>query len=221
VAAVHRARLAVLAQPGRASGGGGRGAGAGVAAGWLARRDAGRHTDLAEGVPSRADRGGSRGVGEGEEGHRAAGVYLTRPAGHRKQVWEMDHKQLPILVMPPRGAACCSWLTTVIDDATRVLAGWAIALTPHAGTVLTAVRMALLHDRARGPFGAIPAQGGSTVPGVRRRGGPRRVRRAEHRPAAAAVPAAGKQYWCTVGSNCVVFVPAVRCPSARASACRS
>jgi putative transposase len=60
--------------------------------------------------------------------------------------------------MPPRGAACCPWLTTVIDDATRVLAGWAIALTPHTGTVLTAVRMALVHDPARGPFGAIPAQ---------------------------------------------------------------
>ena len=42
--------------------------------------------------------------------------------------------------------------------ATRVLAGWAIALTPHAGTVLTAVRMALVHDPARGPFGAIPAR---------------------------------------------------------------
>jgi hypothetical protein len=95
---------------------------------------------------------------EGEEGRRAAGVYLTRPVGHRNEVWEMDHKQLPILVMPPRGAACCPWLTTVIDDATRALAGWAIALTPHAGTVLTAVRMALVHDPARGPFGAIPAR---------------------------------------------------------------
>jgi putative transposase len=70
----------------------------------------------------------------------------------------MDHKQLPILVMPSRGAACCPWLTTVIDDATRVLAGWATALTPHTGTVLTAVRMALVHDPARGPYGAIPAR---------------------------------------------------------------
>ncbi len=95
---------------------------------------------------------------EGEEGQQAAGVYPARPAGHRNQTWEMDHKQLPILVMPPRGAACCPWLTSVIDDATRVLAGWAIALTPHTGTVLTAVRMALVHDPARGPFGAIPAQ---------------------------------------------------------------
>jgi len=158
VAAVHRARQAVLASPAAP-------------------------VVLAAGVPVPASlRDGWRGAtpvairtlqkafcreltaaeaaawAEGEEGHRAAGVYLTRPAGHRNQVWEMDHKQLPILVMPPRGAACCPWLTTVIDDATRVLAGWAIALTPHAGTVLTAVRMALVHDPARGPFGAIPAR---------------------------------------------------------------
>jgi putative transposase len=158
VAAVHRARQAVLASP-----------------------DA--PVVLAAGVPVPASlRDGWRGAppvairtlqqafrreltaaeaaawAEGKAGQRAAGVYLTRPAGHRNQVWEMDHKQLPILVMPPRGAACCPWLTTVIDDATRVLAGWAIALTPHAGTVLTAVRMALVHDPARGPFGAIPAR---------------------------------------------------------------
>ena len=158
MAAVHRARVAVLASP-----------------------DA--PVVLAAGVPVPASlRDGWRGAppvtertlqrafrreltaaeaaawAEGEEGQRAAGVYLTRPAGHRNQTWEMDHKQLPILVMPPRGAACCPWLTTVIDDATRVLAGWAIALTPHTGTVLTAVRMALVHDPARGPFGAIPAQ---------------------------------------------------------------
>nr|BFE29687.1 hypothetical protein GCM10010200_019380 [Actinomadura rugatobispora] len=93
----------------------------------------------------------------GEEGRRAAGVYLTRPAGRRNQTWELDHKQLPILVLPPRGPAVCPWLTTVVDDGTRALVGWAIALTPHAGTVLTAIRMALVYDPARGPFGAVPA----------------------------------------------------------------
>jgi putative transposase len=133
VAAVHRARSAVLANP-----------------------DA--PVVLAAGVPVPASlRDGWRGAAPvairtlqkafrreltaaeaaawavGEQGQRAAGVYLTRPAGHRNQTWEMDHKQLPVLVMPPRGAACCPWLTSVIDDATRVLAGWAIALTPHAG----------------------------------------------------------------------------------------
>jgi putative transposase len=94
---------------------------------------------------------------EGEEGRRAAGVYLTRPASGRNQVWELDHTNLPIVVLPPRGPAVRPWLTTVIDDSTRALVGWAIALTPHAGTVLTALRMALVPDEQRGPFGAVPA----------------------------------------------------------------
>lgn len=96
---------------------------------------------------------------EGEAGYRAAQVYLTRPSAPRGSVWEMDHKNLPILVLPPRGAtAVTPWLTTVIDEGSRALVGWAISLTPHSGTVLTAVRMALCHDPERGPFGAVPAR---------------------------------------------------------------
>jgi putative transposase len=30
-------------------------------------------------------------------------------------------------------------------------------ITPHAGSVLTALRMALTHDPDRGPYGAVPA----------------------------------------------------------------
>ncbi|OOC52444.1 MULTISPECIES: Mu transposase C-terminal domain-containing protein [Nocardiopsis] len=93
----------------------------------------------------------------GENARRNADVYLTRPPSVRNQVWEADHKQLPILVMPPRGAPVRPWMTTVLDDATRALVGWAITLTPHAGTVLTAIRMGLVHDAERGPFGAVPA----------------------------------------------------------------
>lgn len=97
------------------------------------------------------------GWSSGEQARREAGVYLVRPAAHRNQVWEADHKKLPILVLPPRGPAVCPWLTTIVDDGTRALLGWALALTPHAGTVLTALRMALVCDAERGPFGAIPA----------------------------------------------------------------
>ena len=158
VAAVHRARSAVLASPGApvvlAAG---VPVPASLCAGWRGAPPVTMRT-LQRAFRRELTAAEASAWAEGEEGHRAAGVYLTRPAGHRNQVWEMDHKQLPILVMPPRGAACCPWLTTVVDDATRALAGWAIALTPHAGTVLTAVRMALVHDPARGPFGAIPAR---------------------------------------------------------------
>jgi putative transposase len=93
----------------------------------------------------------------GEDARRRREVYLRRGAVPRNQVWELDHKQLPILLLPPRGPAGKPWLTSVVDAGTRALAGYAIALYPSAGTVLTALRMALVHDPARGPFGGVPA----------------------------------------------------------------
>jgi putative transposase len=91
----------------------------------------------------------------GERGRRAKLVYLRRRATHRNQVWEGDHKNLPVLVLPPRGRATTPWVTMFIDDATRVIVGWAIALTPHAGTVLTALRMGMLPDDV-GPSCGVP-----------------------------------------------------------------
>jgi putative transposase len=102
---------------------------------------------------SAADRAAWR---TGEAGRRAAAVYLRRPDALRGRTWEMDHKQLPLLVMPPKGKALAPWLTTVADDGTRALLGWAIAVTPTSGTVLTAMRMALTHEPDLFPFGAVP-----------------------------------------------------------------
>lgn len=92
----------------------------------------------------------------GEAGRRAASVYLRRPEALRGRTWEMDHKQLPLLVLPPKGKAIAPWLTTVVDDGTRALLGWAIAVTPTSATVLTAMRMALVHESEVSPFGAVP-----------------------------------------------------------------
>ncbi|MFF1419881.1 Mu transposase C-terminal domain-containing protein [Streptomyces sp. NPDC058280] len=92
----------------------------------------------------------------GEAGRRAGSVYLRRPDALRGRCWEMDHKQLPILVLPPKGKALAPWLTTVVDDGTRALLGWAIATAPTSGTVLTAMRMALTHENDVSPFGAVP-----------------------------------------------------------------
>ncbi len=96
-------------------------------------------------------------LAEGEHARRRHEVYLRRPAVSRNQVWELDHKELPIVVLPPRGPACRPWLTSAVDAGTRALVGYAIALHPNAGTVLAALRMALVHDPGRGPFGAVPA----------------------------------------------------------------
>jgi putative transposase len=66
---------------------------------------------------------------KGEEARRALDVHPRRPPERRNRTWEMDHKDLPVLVLPPRGPAQRPWLTTIIDDGTRVLLGWAIGLT--------------------------------------------------------------------------------------------
>ncbi|MGC4832205.1 Mu transposase C-terminal domain-containing protein [Micromonospora sp. DT68] len=93
---------------------------------------------------------------KGDRARRARLVYLRRRGTHRNQVWEGDHKNLPILVLPPRGPATTPWVTMFTDDATRVIVGWAIALTPHAGTVLTALRMGVLPDDT-GPACGVPS----------------------------------------------------------------
>ncbi|MEV6348373.1 Mu transposase C-terminal domain-containing protein [Actinoplanes sp. NPDC051851] len=91
----------------------------------------------------------------GDRARRDKLVYLRRRGVHRNQVWEGDHKNLPILVLPPRGPATTPWVTMFVDDASRVIVGWAIALTPHAGTVLTALRMGMLPEDG-GPASGVP-----------------------------------------------------------------
>jgi len=154
VAAVHRAREAVL-------NGGGATAGAPVpeflVQGWLDAEPVARRTlsrvFAKEMTP--AERAAWK---RGENARREKLVYLARPASGRGQVWEMDHKQLPLLVLPPKGKAVCPWVTTIVDDGTRALLGWALALYPSSATVLAAMRMALVHESDRGPFGAVPSR---------------------------------------------------------------
>ncbi|MEU6720304.1 hypothetical protein ABZ897_53385 [Nonomuraea sp. NPDC046802] len=59
----------------------------------------------------------------GGRARRAKLVYLQRPATFRNQVWEGDHKNLPIVVLPPRGQAITPWVTMSLDDATRLSGG--------------------------------------------------------------------------------------------------
>ena len=107
---------------------------------------------------------------------------LKRPHRPRRAVWALDHKYLPTQALPPKGPAVTPWLTTIVDDGTRALIGWAISLTPHTGAVLTAIRMTLLYDdpartvwrggvpRCQGPRPRVPPVAGEG-PGRRRRHG--------------------------------------------------
>ena len=47
-------------------------------------------------------------------------------------------------------------MTLCIDAYSRLLTGWSLSLVPNAATVLTALRMGMLIDPARGEFGGLP-----------------------------------------------------------------
>ncbi|GGV45261.1 hypothetical protein GCM10010293_53150 [Streptomyces griseoflavus] len=152
IAALHWARQAVLA-------GDGTTAGAPVpsflAEGWTGARPVTLRT-LQRAFSQELTPAEQAAWRTGESGRRAAAVHLRRPDALRGRCWEMDHKQLPLVVLPPKGKAICPWMTTVVDDGTRALLGWAVAVTPTSGTVFTAMRMAMLHEPDLSPFGAVP-----------------------------------------------------------------
>jgi putative transposase len=98
-------------------------------------------------------------VAEGIEGQRRHSVYLRWEPHHRNERWEADHVELPVLVLPPRTTRPCRpWATLFIDTYSRLLMGWALALSPSSATVLAALRMGLVADPERGPFGGVPME---------------------------------------------------------------
>jgi putative transposase len=96
-------------------------------------------------------------VTEGVEGRRRHEVYLRWEPVCRNARWEADHKELPVLVTPPRGARGVKpWMTVFLDCYSRLIMGWALSLRPDSATVLAALRRGLVVDPARGPFGGVP-----------------------------------------------------------------
>jgi len=94
---------------------------------------------------------------EGAEGRRRHEVYLRWEPVCRNARWEADHKELPVLVTPPRGRRPVKpWVTAFLDCYSRLIMGWALSLRPDSGTVLAAMRRALVVDPERGPFGGVP-----------------------------------------------------------------
>ena len=105
---------------------------------------------------SPAERASAR---RGEAGRREHGLYLRYEAPHRNAVWQADHKQLPVLVVPPgRRRGRRPWVTLFLDDFSRAIMGWAVSLQPTSAEVLAALRDAILLDPAPGPFGGLPGR---------------------------------------------------------------
>jgi len=94
---------------------------------------------------------------EGAEGRRRHEVYLRWEPVCRNARWEADHKELPVLVTPPRGRRPVKpWVTAFLDCYSRLIMGWALSLRPDSATVLAAMRRALVVDPERGSFGGVP-----------------------------------------------------------------
>jgi putative transposase len=96
-------------------------------------------------------------ISHGAEGQRRHTVYLRWEATHRNQIWQADHKELPVQVLAPKAQKPAKpWVTLLLDAYSRLVMGWAVAPYPSAAAVLTALRMGMVVDAERGPFGGVP-----------------------------------------------------------------
>ncbi len=97
------------------------------------------------------------GLVSGERARRDFDTYLPRPSGRRHdECWEADHTQLAVHVRLPDGRVVMPWATLFLDQATRALLGWAIAVTASQESVLAALRTAIDVDAPNGPMGGVP-----------------------------------------------------------------
>jgi putative transposase len=91
----------------------------------------------------------------GEDGRRRYSVYRRWEPKARNDVWETDHQELEINVVPLRGRRLVRpWLTVIEDGFSRLVMGWALSLYPTTAEVLVAIREGIVIDPERGPWGA-------------------------------------------------------------------
>lgn len=96
------------------------------------------------------------GLAGGEREARKHDVFLARPQGWRNQVWEADHVQAPVRV-DVEGAARRPWVTWFLDGASNTIMG--VVVTPRhpaRGSVLAALRAAVVREEPFGPQGGLP-----------------------------------------------------------------
>lgn len=123
------------------------------------------------------------GLESGERARRDFDTYLPRPPGRRRNdCWEADHTQLAVHVVLPDGRVVMPWVTLFLDQATRVLLGWAVAVTASQESVLAALRAAIDVDVPNGPMGGVPVairfdNGKEFLAGPRRRRATQRLGR--------------------------------------------
>lgn len=89
---------------------------------------------------------------DGEDGRRRFSVYRRWEPAARNEVWEADHAQLDIRILPLRGKHLARpWLTVMQDAFSRLVMGWTLSLHPTTAEVLVAIREGIVVDPERGP----------------------------------------------------------------------
>jgi len=112
---------------------------------------------LARAVRREFSRGARGYVREGAGAWRKYELTLRWEPANRNDIWEADHKELAVLVIPPRHKhPVRPWVTLFLDAATRAVMGWSLSLRPTSAEVLAALRMAILEAPGDGPFCGVP-----------------------------------------------------------------
>lgn len=94
---------------------------------------------------------------DGEDGWRAHQVHLRWEAEARNQIWQADHKEIPVWVIPPHGTKPVkAWITVFLDCYSREVQGYAVNLIPTAADVMAALHAAIMPDPELGPGCGIP-----------------------------------------------------------------
>ncbi|GGM17180.1 Mu transposase C-terminal domain-containing protein [Nakamurella endophytica] len=71
-------------------------------------------------------------------------LVLRREAAHANDIWQADHTQLDVMVLDESGSPARPWLTAIVDDQSRAVAGYTVFLgEPTAVQTALALRQAI------------------------------------------------------------------------------
>ena len=83
--------------------------------------------------------------------HRGSAAYrdrfelvYRREAGRPNEMWQADHTELDVMILDPSGRPARPWLTVILDDHSRAVAGYTVFLgAPSAMQTALALRQAI------------------------------------------------------------------------------
>lgn len=82
---------------------------------------------------------------QGSKAYREAfDLLYRRPATQANDIWQADHTPLPLYVLNEHGETACPWLTVILDDFSRAVAGYYLSLeNPSTLNTALALRQAI------------------------------------------------------------------------------